>query len=154
MSEELSSFNPDTFVNVEYEEAIDTTITPIPVGEWSASSNIIKFRKINTKDGERTVMDVTWELLEEEVRKATGLDHPTCRQTIFLDINDANGIDMSKGKNRQLGLLREALGQNVAGQRWSPGMIEGQMATVTVVHNADREDPEIIYSNIKKVTKA
>ena len=153
MNSDLSSFNPDTFVNVEYEESIDTTITPIPVGEWSASSNSIKFRKINTKDGERAVMDVTWELLEEGVRKETGLDHPTCRQTVFLDLNDAGGLDMSKGKNRQLGLLREALGQN-SNARWSPGMIEGQMATVTVVHNADREDPEIIYSNIKKVTKA
>ena len=153
MSEELSSFDPDTFVNVEYEEAIDTTITPIPIGEWSASSSTIKFRKINTKDGERAVMDVTWEILDESVKQETGLDHPTCRQTVFLDLNDAGGLDMSKGKNRQLGLLREALGQNSTA-RWSPGMIEGQMATVTVVHNADKEDSDIIYSNIKKVTKA
>lgn len=154
MNSDLSSFNPDTFINTEYEEAIDTTITPIPEGDYSASSTSIKIRVQDTKDGPRALMDVFWEILDEGVKKETGLDKPSCKQTIFLDINDAGGIDMSKGKNRQLGLLREALGQNGEGQRWSPGMIEGHMATVKVVHTRDREDDTIIYSNVKKVTVA
>ena len=153
MSEELSSFDPETFVNVEYEESIDTTITPVPEGEWQANSLSIKFRVQATKDGDRALMDVLWEILEDSVREATKLDKPMCRQTIFLDINDAGGLDMSKGKNRQLGLLREALRQNTEA-RWSPGMIVGHLATVKVVHTPNKDDRDNPYANVKKVTVA
>ena len=79
----------------------------------------VKVRKVNTKDGLRAVMDVTWLILDEDVKKETELERPTCRQGFFLEVNDKGGLERGKNKNVGLGRLLEALGIN-QGDKWSP----------------------------------
>lgn len=151
----MSVFDPDTFLNTEIAGAIDTTIIPVPEGEYPAQvANAPRFRTIDTKDGERHVMDVSWLVDDENVKKVTGLERPMCRQTVFLDITEEGGLDISKGKNRQLGLLREAVGQNSAGRPWAPAMLEGQTAHVRIEHSPNPNDPESPYANVTRVATA
>lgn len=148
-------FDPTTFLNTEVKGAIDTTIIPVPQGEYRAQINRPpRFRKIDTKDGERVVMDVTWEIDDDGVKKTTKLDHPIARQSVFIDLTEEGGIDMTKGKNRQLGLLREAVGQNDARRQWAPSMLEGAMAKVKVEHSENPNDAAAPYANVTRVAAA
>ncbi len=149
---DVSAFDPQTFIDSSIEGANDTSITPVPIGEWMAQADNVKGRKINTKDGERAVMDVTWEILDEGVKEEMEREKVTCRQSVFLDITAEGGIDFGKGKNRQLGLLREALGQNDPSRQWAPSMVIGQPAKVVVEHSPNDNDPENPYSNVVRVT--
>jgi hypothetical protein len=68
----------------------------------------------------------------------------------MLDINDAGNLDMSKGRNVQLGRLREALGLNTPGQAFSFQMIPGRAAKILVKQRVEGED---IFADVKGVVK-
>ncbi len=156
----MTVFDPQAFVNQEMKGAIDTTITPVPQGEFTGQiTRPPKFRQIDTKDGERVVMDVTWGIDNAEVKKKTGIDNPIARQSVFCDVitddeGRITGLDTAKGKNRQLGLLREAVNQNDSRRPWAPAMLEGAIAKVKVEHSPNENDPESPYANVTKVTRA
>ena len=147
----MSAFDAEQFLNQEYDSSTDTHVTPVPPGEYQGQVTKVNAREIMTKDGERIVMDITWEILDDEVKKVMEMKKVTARQSVFLDLTDEGAIDMSKGKNRQLGLVREAVGQNATGKPWNPGMLNGQVAQVTITNDPDKDDPENIYTNVKRV---
>ena len=149
----MSTFNAEEFLSTTSNEAIDTKIVPIPEGDHKAQITKIGVRSIDTAEGARSILDLTWEVLDENVKKATGMEKPTARQSIFLDLTEQGSLDFGKGKNRALGLVREALGQNKPGKSWAPRMLENQMATIKIAHRPDKNDPENIFSDVKKVTK-
>ena len=86
----MSSFNPDTFLNTETNQANATAYTPCPEGEFTASIKTIKPRVLT--DG-RAVLDLTWIVDDEEVRNETGMAEPSVRQTLWLDITEFGGLD-------------------------------------------------------------
>ena len=141
----MSTFNPDAFLNTETAEANSTSFTPVPEGEYTASVKDIKPR---STDSGKAILDVVWVLDSPEAEAATGMKSPTVRQSIFLDLTDSGGLDNGKGKNVQLGKVREALNQNQAGKPWRPGNLLGGVAKVTVKHRLVGDD---IYADIKNV---
>jgi hypothetical protein len=143
-----STFNPDQFMNTQIEGESSTKYEPIPPGSYQAS-----IAKVESKlAGDKPVLDVTWQTTDPAAVEATGMDTPTVRQTIWLDINEATGgLDMGRGKNVGLGKLRAALNQNNPGQAWAPGMMIGQAALIEVNHRSGKEPGEI-YANVKAVT--
>jgi hypothetical protein len=152
------SFDPNLFVQSQNEGALSTQYVPIPEAEYTAVIDAIKARQ--AKDN--YILDVTWAIDSDEIRELTGMDKPTVRQSIFLDITPQGGLDIGKGKNVQLGRLREALGQN-DGRPWSPNMLEGQVATIMVTQrlvdtdkdgNALPESEHKIYNDVKGVMAA
>ena len=151
----MSVFDPESFLNSEQQGALDTQLIPAPEGEWNAQIEEITPRAITDKNGEeRALLNITWNIMDQEVAQHTGRDRNTVRQAVFLDLTDEGALDMSKGKNVQLGQLREALGQNDPKKAWKPADMQGQMAKVRVSHRPDQNDPNIIYADVKKVTKA
>ncbi len=148
----MSVFDADTFLNTEITGEMDTKLIPIPEGNWFSQVEKVAFREVTQKkDGlKRAVMDVTWAILDDSVKKATKIDKPMARQTVFLDLNEQGGLDMGKGRNIQLGRLREAVSQNRSGKPWSPANLTGQSANVEIKQRIEGDD---IYSDIKKVTK-
>lgn len=147
------SFNADQFMNTTYEDALDTRIVPCPPGEWRAQIEEVEAREIEIKQGDnagqkRLVMDVTYKILDENAVKETGRDTVLVRQGIFLDLTESGNLDFGKGKNVKLGRLREALGQNMDGQPWAPGMLKGGMVIVEVTN--ELRDGEV-YDGVKKV---
>lgn len=144
----MSTFNPDTFLNTEANEANSTEYTPVPEGEFTASIKSIKPRVLS--DG-RAVLDVNWIVDDEAARQETGMAEPSVRQTLWLDVTDAGGLDFGRGKNVGLGRLREAVGQNQSGKPWAPGMLVGQVAKVKVSHSIDKRDGKTIQADVKAV---
>jgi len=140
-----STFNPDTFLNTETTEGNSTEFVPVPEGEYNGAISAIKPR---STDSGAAILDVTYDIDDAEAAEVTGIKIPKVRQSIFLDITEQGGLDMGKGKNVQLGKLREAIGQNTAGKPWQPGMLIGQVARITVKH---REWQGAIFADVKGV---
>lgn len=145
----MSSFDPANFLNTEFTDTFDTERIPVPEGEFQAS---LKDFKVRVTTSGKAVMDVFWIVSDSDVQNATGQAEPMVRQTIWLDITDGGALDGSKGKNIDLGKLRDALGQNQKGQVWSPGMLKGGVALVKVKHSIDQRDGETIQADVKSVT--
>lgn len=146
----MGTFNPDSFLATETDEATESKYLPIPEGDYQALIDDVSARE--AKDSQ--ILDITYEILDEEVKKLMDMDKVTVRQTIFLDIE--NGVlALGGNKNVKLGKLREALKQNTAGKPWSPLMMKGQgPVLVKIVQTPDKDDPEVIYSNVSRVTAA
>jgi hypothetical protein len=143
----MSTFDPDLFMNSQTTEANDTTFAPVPVGTYQAAIAKVEPRLANDKP----VLEVTWNINDQTARDATGLETPTVRQTIWLDVNASGGLDNGRGKNVGLGKLRAALNQNQAGQPWAPGMLIGQPASIQVTHRNGKE-PGQVFAQVGAVT--
>lgn len=145
----MSTFNPDQFLNTETTDATSTAYTPIPENEYTACVKEIKPRV--TTSG-KAILDVTWSIDDQDgsIEAATGMKQATVRQSIFLDVTESGGLDTGKGKNVQLGKVREALSQNASGKVWRPGDLIGGVAKVQVKH---RMDGDATYVDVKGVTK-
>jgi hypothetical protein len=143
-------FNPDTFLQGQTTEANDTKKVPCPPGEFNAIAEKVEARPWQSKDGLKSgvALDITWSIDDQAAKEVTGKDNVLVRQGLMLDLLDNGFLDMGKGKNIGLGRVREATGLNVPGQPFSPAMIQGRMAKVTVSHRVDGED---IFDEIKKV---
>lgn len=137
-------FDADTFKSSTVTGENDTVFTPIPEGEYQALAGKVDVRQAKSS----IILDITWEIDDAAVEAVTGRDKNSARQSIFLDITESGGLDMSKGKNVQLGKLREALGQNGPGA-WSPSMIEGNVARVKIAHRLYESQ---IFSDVKGVS--
>jgi len=147
----MSAFDADAFLGTEYNQPTDTTMTPVPPKEYTGQVDKIVARQVNTQDGERIVMDVHWQVLDEGVEALLGMKKVVAKQGIFLDLTLEGAIDMSKGKNRQLGLVREAVGQNKSGKPWNPNMLVTKTAKINVINKVDTNDKTLIHSNVDRV---
>lgn len=139
-----SVFDPNTFMNTTITEANSTTYTPVPEGEWVAVIKEVKPRAAK----EAAILDILWAVDDPSVVEVTGMKTPIVRQSIFLDMTDAGGLDIGKGKNIGLGKLREAVDQNQKGRQWQPGNLVGQVAKIKVAH---RVYEDAIQADVKGV---
>jgi len=143
-------FDADTFLSGTVEGEMSTDFVPIPEGEYAAFIKGVAARSTSSDKGEYVILDVTWAVDDGEVAKTVGIDNPTVRQSIFLDVTENGGLDLSKGKNIQLGRLRDAVGQNDGGP-WAPSMLEGQVGRIRVAH---RIYEDRIFAEVKGVAAA
>jgi hypothetical protein len=148
-----ASFDPNTFLNQTVDGAMDTKVTPCPVGEYLAIADKVEAKQWSTKDGSNSGMKVAilWDIQDDNVKALLGRDTVKVPQDIMLDLTDEGGLDLGKGRNVGLGRLREALGLNTPGEPFSFAMIQGRMARVAVSHRASGED---LFHEVKKVTSA
>lgn len=150
-----STFNAEMFLQTTTTAQLSTSLIPWPPGEYRAVISKIGARIVTQKDGqERPVLDITWETDDPYVVKATGLDKPTARQTIWLDTTESGAIDFGKGKNIGLGRLREALGQNRDGRDWSFNHLKSGVALIKTDVREDENStsvPKDKYTDVQKV---
>lgn len=143
----MSQFNPDTFLNSTVSGKMSTATAAIPEMEARA---YIKDIKARTTQSGKAIMDVVWAVQDPKASEVTGMDEPSVRQSVFLDLDDSGNLDHSTGKNIQLGRLRAALGQNSEGG-WSPSMLMGKTARIHITQRPDANDPTRIYNDVKGV---
>lgn len=151
-----SLFDPTTFLEQTVTGAMDTKYPVIPAGEYPAISKSLDARKMPNADptkGPYTVLDIVWGIDDAGVKEATKLENPTCRQSVFLDLNAEGKLDTAETKNVQLGRLREALGLNKPNEIFSFAQLLGQPALVRIEHSPNPKDPENPYSNVTKVAQ-
>lgn len=156
----MSAFDPAAYEQAVTEDSSSTTLTPIPAGEYLANIKGTKFRTITQKkSGEESLMfDVQFAILDDTgaLKERIGRD-PIVTHGYFVDtVLGPDGkaqIDFNKGKNVWLGRLREALGQNVPGMRWSFPMLLNQVCRITVIEDPAK-DSDDIYNRVKSVGRA
>jgi hypothetical protein len=146
----MSNFNPEAFMNTSFSDANATKYELPPEGEYRAAISAVTPRVTGTG---KALLNVKWNVDDEEVRQATGMAEPSVYQTIWLDVTESGGLDFGKGKNVQLGKLRETLGQNQPGKPWAPGMLIGGAALVRVKHSIDKRDNTTLTAEVSAVTK-
>lgn len=143
-------FDPEQFMQTPVTGALSTEYVNIPEGEYLGMirPDGIKPRKITTQNGESVVVDLTWETDDPKAKEVTGRNSSQARQSIFLDLTAEGHLDLGKGKNVQLGRLREALKQNDNSRPWSFGMLSGVPAYFVVQH---RQADGKVYADVKAV---
>jgi len=150
-------FDPETFLDNTTEGANDTTYTPVPEGEYQAVIDTVgkPRRETSQKTGNVfTVMDITWMILDPQVKEIIGGRDPKVRQSIFLETTpDASGkaiLDMGKGKNIPLGRIRAAVNMNHGSFRLS--MLNGAGPAIVVVsHRPNPKQPGDVFSEVSAV---
>lgn len=149
-------FDPKLFLKNTTTQAGSTKIPQCPVGEYPARIDTVDFREAVAGQNSKTpgallcFCDVTWEVDSADARQKLGREKVTVRQSMIVDLTaDRQGLDMGEGKNVSLNRIRDAVGQNVAGQPWSPEMLIGKLAQVKVT--PQKNDPE--YNEVSSVGK-
>lgn len=152
-------FDVDTFMQNTVDAQLDTQIQLPPEGDYRAMLDDFDNTAFRTFTSEKNGKDYTVFsppfVLQDDPRLADlGRDRVVVyHRGMFIDINDAGGLDTGKGKNVDLGRLRDAVGQNVAGQ-WSFSQLRGAgPIMVHVMHESDKADPDKKYARINRVVK-
>lgn len=151
-----STFDPDLFMQTQVTDALDTKVTPADEGEYQLQCEKVSAKQITSKTtGQQYfVMELDWEILDDKQRAKTGRNKIMARQSVFLDINDSGNIDTAHGKNVELGRLRDALGQNKSGKKWSPAMMQGMTCWGYIKQEPNENNPDIVYNRVVRVASA
>lgn len=147
-------FNPDDFLNSTVTGVLATRRPPMP--EIEEATLLIKDlnARMTGGDNPQPVLDVTMVVDEQVARDVTGMTEPTVRYGCWLDLTPEGDLDMSEGKNIQLGRLREAVGQNQDGVAWQPSQLLGQVLRGKITQRPDKNDPETIYNDVVAIKAA
>jgi len=145
-----TTFDPATFLNTTYDEALDTKVVPCPAGEYLGLAEKVDVKTWASKDGSSSGLKlaILWDIQDENVKSLLGRDTVRVPQDQMLDLTETGALDFGKGKNVGLGRIREALGLNTPGEPFAFSMIQGRMAKVKVTHRAVGED---LYNEIKAI---
>jgi len=149
-------FDAEQFLDQSTDQSNDTVLIPVPVGEYTAVIEKVTARQWVAKDDPTktgVTLDITWEIDSPEVRELLGREKVTVRQGIMLDLTETGNLDMGKGRNVGLGRLREAVDLNIPGQPFSFNQLPGRVARVSTGQRADKNDPTVLYSEVKSVAK-
>ena len=146
------SFDPNTFLNQQFDEAHDTKLVPCPTGEYLAVADKVEVKQWASKDGSLSGLkiEIMWDIQDENVKALLGRDSVKVLQQQMLDLTDTGALDFGTGKNVGLGRIREALDLNTPGEPFAFGMIQGRMATAKVSHRIYNDD---VFAEIKAIVK-
>lgn len=137
------SFDPESILDISIEESNSTEVILIPetdeiLGLIESEKSIEVKQYNNAETGKTTtVLNVTYLLDDEELKKLIGRDKPMIRQSVFIDLTEDGRIDTADGRNVGLGLLREAIGKNEGA--FSFRDLVGQVLTLRIKHREDKD---------------
>lgn len=145
-----SVFDPNTLLSQPVMGAMDTRLIPVPAGTYTAMVKNITARKFTYKKGDKEgqsgfSVDLTWAIDDAGVKEATGLDTPTVRQSLMIDLLPTGGWDLGKGKNVALGKLRAALAMNDPSAPFSFELLRNRVAKVEVVERVNDDKNSTSY---------
>lgn len=159
----MPPFDPDVFMNQTVDQPMDTTVQQCPEGEFRAMIDDFDssaFRSFEGKEGSKnpgksyTVFEPPFVIQDAAVQAELQRDKVVVRHVgMFLDFGQDGNLDYSKGKNVDLGRLRDAVEQNKPGA-WSPKQLKGAgPVMVRVIHQEDPKNKERKYARVSRVTK-
>lgn len=152
----MSIFNPaaaQALLDTVHKGEIDTKWVVIPEGEYAMQIKDLKLREVVFKkiEGTGIGLDIEWEIMDDEVKQQLNIEHPTCRQSMLLDLVDGkNQLDFSTNRNQKLKNIIDAAGLNTG--RFSLGSLKFAVAFGRVKHRPDDNDPETVYAEVTRVT--
>lgn len=146
----MSGFDPDTFMQQNVDQPLETEYVLVPQGEYVArigdfTSDAFERIDFDYKRGARAgtpgVMhkfNCPFIIQDEAVKAELQRDEVTIFKQIILDLNDDGGLDFGKNRNIDLGRIRAAVGQNDAGP-WSIARLRGAGPVMVKVVHVDFE---------------
>ncbi len=145
----MTTFDKDSFMNAEVTGAMETHYTPCPEGEWQGYVKDLDLREVN----DQPVIDLTWAIIDDRVKEELGIDEPTVRQTLWLDV-DANGaLSFGPNKNVDLGRVRAIAGLNDPATPFNFRMLQGiGPFTLKIGHRPDKNDASKVYADVKRIS--
>jgi hypothetical protein len=157
MAQAPSTFSVDSFAQATFEGKGDTRrlSSAIVEGEYPAviEGPWGEVTKLRVEKG-YPILDVQWRPNAPELQQKLGVEKlPTVRQSIFLDVTESGGLDMGPFKNGDFNRLRDAIGLNNDGQRWSMQDLIGKAAKIKVVHKVNDKDLANPFVNVTAVSK-
>jgi len=137
----------DDILNAPVKGANATSIPVLDDGEYIGTIEKLKVSKFSNKEQtkEFTKLVVTWSVESQEDDLKT--QNPI--QDVFLDITEEGTLNMAKDKNDRLGVLRKAVGQNEEDEDWSPSMLIGEPACISIVTETYKERIKSIVKFVK-----
>lgn len=149
----MSDFDASQFLDTVFTNPSETEIYPCPIGEYPAEISKLEPRAWKGKDDPSkagVTLDIFWDIQDDEARKACKKDKVLVKQSVmFTFLPGTTMIDMEKAEaDVNFGRLRAAIGLNDG--QFSPSMLPGKMARVTVKH---RSVDDKIYAEVKSVTR-
>lgn len=154
MNQLPSSFSLDSFEGGSFEGKGDTRRLRLEPGEYPAivEGPWKEKTKLRMEKG-YLILDVVWRPNKPELAQKLGVEQlPPVRQSIFLDVTPAGGLDMGQYKNGDLNRLREVFGLN-EGQKWAFSDFVGKAALIKVEQRPNEKNPQDPYTNVTAVTK-
>lgn len=154
----MSAFDPQEFLNSPQAAGFDTRFPLHKAGDWDgyigSGEKDIAIRSFPGTDKEsgaqieRTVMEVGLYTENPAAVGEGGVAPARCRLTVWLDVAaDGKSLDLSPGKNRQLGYLLTATGhQSKDGKQikpWSRTSLAGQRVKYRVAHSPRKDTGEL-----------
>lgn len=148
----MSAFDPQSFLDAQTTEVTDTRVVPCPVGEWPATIDDVSIKSgVSQKSGDPwTRLNVKWKIEGCDANRLADRDPIFVTQGVMLDLTESGGMDNGRGKNVQVGRLREACNLNAPGVPFSFRMLIGRSAKVSVTH---REYEGNMYDEVKGVVR-
>jgi hypothetical protein len=148
----MSTFDVESFIHTEIEGANETNFTPVPIGDYEALIDDIKLTSRDINGREVVILDVMWDILDENLRATMNRDKVIVRQGVFLDVADG-ALAFGPNQNVSLGRLRDALGQNSDGTPWSFSSLRGAGPVyLRVEHRDNPNNPDNPYTDVKSVS--
>jgi len=153
MSEE-SVFDPEAFLNGTIGGANSTKRLVVDAGTYPAFISDLKVERGTVKkEGANfgkpwTRLDVVWEIEDHALKAKMDRDKVTVFQGIMLEFDENGTLAMGKGKNVQLGRLREAIGLNEGPVAFHS--FRGRPAMIKVDHEIYNNDPVERVTNVAK----
>lgn len=156
----MNNFNAEAFLEQTTSEAMSTSMTVCPEGEYMArvgsEPGDIKAESIQgKKDPTKTYVQVTimWDILDENVKAALKRDTLKVRDRFFIDIDPTtNLLAVGPDRNVTLGARRAAVGMNTDAP-FNIGMLRGAGPCMVKVRNTtDDKDKTRKYAEIERAT--
>ena len=146
------NFDPQSFLDATVNEANSTEIINLDEGEYTAQAGEVEIVSWQSKDGSKNGLKlvVPWEVLDDAAKAKTKRNKIVVRQDVMLDLTDNGTLDMSEGKNTNLGRLRDAVGLNRKGEPFNMRMLAGRTAKIRV---GLREYEGRRFEEVRGVTK-
>lgn len=147
---EMGTFDPAVFMQQSFDQAGDTKIVPVPIGEYLALTGEPTMEEVTSQKTGETFLRLTVKctIMDPAVIALTGRDPTTVRFQTLLDRKEDGNLDFGKGKNIQLNRLREATGNNKPGVAWRIPDLGGKTVKVKVKNRPDPNDSETIYDEV------
>lgn len=152
----MSTFDAENFFNTEVQGSNSTQRTPVPEypdGVIGIAKKLHKPRQVETKEGPRWICGIDWAIDDQHAKDVTGMAEPTVRHDLWLDVTPQGSLDMSKGKNVDLGRTREAVGLNDPSKPFKFDHILGRMARLVIKHRTDDRNGDI-FAQVSRITSA
>jgi hypothetical protein len=131
------------------EAPLQTQRTPVPEGEYAARIDDLLLRSVKTKAGDRPIMTVVWEIIDEALKAKLSREKITVRQDIWIDLDEMGGLDAGTDRNVGLGQLRDVFGLNEPGV--PIGALKGTPPALVQVRHRKVEGRDDVFSEVGRI---